>query len=164
MEADNTHLDSCDLENDQKSKLVQAGTVVKLEAQTAVVRVSVSSACAGCHSKCTLAGEHADRFVNIPLLPDYQYRIGEIVDLEINPRYIFNISVLVYLIPTILLIVFAYTGNLIANHYNISDPNLGALLGIGVAIPVIILFITSMQRIYSKTNQIKVIPRSGANG
>lgn len=160
----NSQLESCENTDHQNTKLVQTGTVVKLEESTAVVRISVSSACAKCHAKCTLAGEMADRYVTIPMLPQHRYQLGEQVDLEINSSYVVNASFLLYFIPTIILIIFAYLGNLVANYYRFPDDNLGTLLGIVVAIPLMIMFIYLMQRKYSKTHPIKVIPRSGANG
>lgn len=149
----------CDVKDQSNSNLIQTGVVVKIEHDFAVVKVSVFSACVGCHSKCTLSSEKAERFVDIPLLPDHPYTIGEQLDLQIDSRFIFSISFLIYLIPTLLLIIFAAIGWRLSETYHFADSNLGALIGIGISIPVILLFLAIVRKRYARTNQIKVIPR-----
>ncbi len=164
MNNQQSNFDNCDLVDPTTSNLIQTGIVVKIERSFAVVKVGVSSACAGCHSKCTLAGEHAERLINIPLIPGHPYKKGESLRLEIDSRYVFSISFLIYFIPTLIFIIFAAIGWSIALHFRLPDSNIGALIGIAVAVPLIIIYLSIIQKRYSKINQIKVIPRSDVNG
>jgi len=126
----------------------------------AVLRIPVLSACAGCHNKCLMAGEQQMRTLRLPLPEGMQCAPGDSVDLQIDPRFVAKASFLLYMIPAVLLFLFALLGRVLAAFLGLQDPDLGSLLAIFFSIPLLIWCITYARKKMGGVENIRIITRS----
>ena len=126
----------------------------------AVLAIPVQSACAGCHSKCLLAGDQRVRTLRLPVPRRMRCAPGDYVDLRTDPRFVAKASFLLYLIPAVILFLFALLGRALAAILGLQDPDLGSLLAIFFSIPLLIWFITYTRKKMGGVENIRIITRS----
>lgn len=134
--------------------------ILSVTGRFARASVSVFSACASCHSKCLLSGERAERIVDLIIPPAMEVRPGDRVEVAIAPGFVSRASFLIYLLPALILLVFAYLGRLASVAMGLHDPDLGSLSAIFFAIPVIILVIALARKKMGGAENIHIIARS----
>ncbi len=126
----------------------------------AVLAIPVHSACAGCHSKCLMSGDQQVRTLRLPVPQGMPCAPGDYVDLCIDPRFVAKASFLLYLIPAVILFLFALLGRVLAAFLGLQDPDLGSLLAIFFSIPLLIWFITNTRKKMGGVENIRIITRS----
>jgi positive regulator of sigma E activity len=143
-------------------QLLQKKHVLILSVTDGFARASVSvfSACATCHSKCLLSGERADRIVELAVPISMVLQPGDHVDVAIAPGFVRRASFLIYFLPALILLVFAYIGRLLSVLIGLRDPDLGSLAAIFFAIPIILLVIALARKTMGGTENIHIIARS----
>jgi len=134
--------------------------VIAVQNGMATLRIPVYSACAGCHSKCILSGEMRERTVRVPIPRDLSCQPGDEVDLHINPRFVAKASFLIYLVPAVILLVFAFLGRICFSYIGLHDPDLGSLLAIFISIPLIFFSITCTRKKMGGVENIHILTRS----
>jgi positive regulator of sigma E activity len=144
------------------NQLLQKKDVLILGVADGIARASVSvfSACASCHSKCLLSGERAERIVDLAIPKSMVLQPGDRVNVAVAPGFVRRASFLIYLLPALILLVFAYLGRISSIAIGLRDPNLGSLLAIFFAVPVIILVIALARKQLGGAENIHIIARS----
>lgn len=104
------------------------GEVVRIEADKVYVRITVNSACSGCHARGVCGvGESAEKIVEVDVADASQYAIGEEVEVALQSRSMGTKSVVVaYVVPFFVLTV-CLIGALLAGL----SEGVAVLLGIG---------------------------------
>jgi sigma-E factor negative regulatory protein RseC len=87
------------------TSIKHAGEVIGVEPGKVVVRMSVNSACSGCHAKAVCGvGESEDKIVEVATLAADEYVVGESVEVALRQKSMGVISVLLaYVIPFFIL-------------------------------------------------------------
>ncbi|NLP10077.1 SoxR reducing system RseC family protein [bacterium] len=134
--------------------------VTDVEGGFAVLAIPVHSACAGCHSQCLLAGEQQVRTLRLPLPQGMRCAPGDYVDLRVDPRFVAKASFFLYLIPAVILFLFALLGRVLAAFWGLQDPDLGSLLAIFFSIPLLIRCITFTRKKMGGVENIRIMSRS----
>jgi positive regulator of sigma E activity len=134
--------------------------IIDVQSGFVTVRIPVYSACAGCHSKCLMAGEMQERTLRLPMPLDLPCKPGDEVDLHINPRFVTQASFLIYFLPAVLLMLFAYAGRIAAPLLGWQDPDKSSLLAIVLAIPWVIFLIRWSRKKMGGVENIRIISRS----
>jgi len=155
-----TALDCQDFKPPFQSLIKDRVRIVDIHNGSATVRIPVYSACAGCHSKCLMAGEMQERTLRLPLPPDLPCKSGDEVDLHINPRFVTHASFLIYFLPALLLVLFACAGRIAAPWFGWQDPDKASLLAIVLAVPWVIFLIRWSRKRMGGVENIRIISRS----
>lgn len=134
--------------------------ILSINGRMARASASVFSACAGCHSTCLLSSERAERIFELPIPDALELQPGDRVDVAIARGFVSRASLLIYLLPALILIVSAYIGRLLSTPIGLRDPDLGSLLAIFFAIPIIILVIALARKQMGGAENIHIIARS----
>lgn len=134
--------------------------VTEVDGGFAVLTIPVHSACAGCHSQCLLSGDQQVRTLRLPVPQGMRCAPGDYVDLNIDPRFVAKASFFLYLIPAVILFLFALLGRVLAAFLGLQDPDLGSLLAIFFSIPLLIGFITYTRKKMGGVENIRIITRS----
>ena len=125
-------VDNCSLDGEA---IKQIGIVEKVEADQALIRVKVMSACANCHAPCVIAGEMKDRHFWVKRS---DLKVNQVVELAIKNQLITKGSAFLYLLPAVLIIIFASIGYWLFMAFNVASSDFGVMLGIVVSLPIIV--------------------------
>jgi sigma-E factor negative regulatory protein RseC len=87
------------------TSIKHAGEVIGVEPEKLIVRMSVNSACSGCHAKAECGvDESEDKIVEVATLAADEYVVGESVEVALRQKSMGVISVLLaYVIPFFIL-------------------------------------------------------------
>ena len=109
-----------------------AGEVIGVEGNKVVVRMSVNSACSGCHAKAVCGvNESKDKIVEVVTLAASEYAVGDSVEVALRQRSMGVTSVmLAYVIPFFVLSLLLYGVSALGGSDEMAA--LSALAGVGL--------------------------------
>ena len=109
-----------------------AGEVIGVEGNKVVVRMSVNSACSGCHAKAVCGvNESKDKIVEVVTLAASEYAVGDSVEVALRQRSMGITSVmLAYVIPFFVLSLLLYGVSALGGSDEMAA--LSALAGVGL--------------------------------
>ena len=109
-----------------------AGEVIGVEGNKVIVRMSVNSACSGCHAKAVCGvNESKDKIVEVVTLAASEYAVGDSVEVALRQRSMGVTSVmLAYVIPFFVLSLLLYGVSALGGSDEIAA--LSALAGVGL--------------------------------
>ena len=116
------------------------GEVVRIEADKVYVRITVNSACSGCHARSVCGvGESAEKIVEVEVANASQYAVGEEVEVALQSRSMGTKSVVVaYVVPFFVLTLFLIGALLVGLSEGVA-----VLMGIGgVILYYLLLYFT----------------------
>ena len=109
-----------------------AGEVIGVEGNKVIVRMSVNSACSGCHAKAVCGvNESKDKIVEVVTLAASEYAVGDSVEVALRQRSMGVTSVLLaYVIPFFVLSLLLYGVSALGGSDEMAA--LSALAGVGL--------------------------------
>jgi sigma-E factor negative regulatory protein RseC len=109
-----------------------AGEVIGVEGNKVIVRMSVNSACSGCHAKAVCGvNESKDKIVEVVTLAASEYAVGDSVEVALRQRSMGVTSVmLAYVIPFFVLSLLLYGVSALGGSDEMAA--LSALAGVGL--------------------------------
>jgi sigma-E factor negative regulatory protein RseC len=109
-----------------------AGEVIGVEGNKVIVRMSVNSACSGCHAKAVCGvNESKDKIVEVVTLAASEYAVGDSVEVALQQRSMGVTSVmLAYVIPFFVLSLLLYGVSALGGSDEMAA--LSALAGVGL--------------------------------
>lgn len=109
-----------------------AGEVIGVEDNKVIVRMSVNSACSGCHAKAVCGvNESKDKIVEVVTLAASEYAVGDSVEVALRQRSMGVTSVmLAYVIPFFVLSLLLYGVSALGGSDEMAA--LSALAGVGL--------------------------------
>ena len=109
-----------------------AGEVIGVEGNKVIVRMSVNSACSGCHAKAVCGvDESKDKIVEVVTLAASEYAVGDSVEVALRQRSMGVTSVmLAYVIPFFVLSLLLYGVSALGGSDEMAA--LSALAGVGL--------------------------------
>jgi sigma-E factor negative regulatory protein RseC len=119
--------------------LRERGTVEKISAQKAVVRIERTSACASCESRSSCHVQNNREFV-VEVNNDLGAGDGDVVEITMLSSSVIRASLAVYLLPVLGLILGALSGGALAGplHVEATTPSLAGG-GAGLVLSLIVL-------------------------
>ena len=107
----------------------ETGTVKKVENNTAWVRKERSSACESCSARHHCVALEGGRIIEIEAINDIGARVGDLVELNLEPSSVFTLSFLLYLVPALSLVIGAIIGQQAAVAFELNENLMSALTG-----------------------------------
>ena len=109
-----------------------AGEVIGVESNKVIVRMSVNSACSGCHAKAVCGvNESKDKIVEVVTLAASEYAVGDSVEVALRQKSMGVMSVLLaYVIPFFVLSLLLYGVSALGGSDEMAA--LAALAGVGL--------------------------------
>lgn len=109
-----------------------AGEVIGVEGNKVIVRMSVNSACSGCHAKAVCGvNESKDKIIEVVTLAASEYAVGDSVEVALRQRSMGVTSVmLAYVIPFFVLSLLLYGVSALGGSDEMAA--LSALAGVGL--------------------------------
>ncbi len=137
------------------NQITQTGTIIKIDDKKAFIKVTVNSACKSCDAKCTFAGEKNDKIIEVP---SHGLNQNQRVSIKTNAKNVVKGSALIYLIPSIIIVIFAVLGAALGAKLGLKDANLGTFFGVLCSLLVIAAFIILATKVFWKKRLITVTP------
>ena len=129
--------------------MIETGVVNKIEKDIAWVTMIKGEQCAGC-TACNAFGEGSFELV---ALNDPGAKVGDKVEVEINPRQVIKHSTIVFLLPVLSLIVGYFLGNSYLTPIGLSLEAAGIIGSLGLMI-LTFFAIIGYDRIISRSQQV----------
>ena len=121
------------------SQIKHSGEVVRIERDVVYVKMTVNSACSGCHAKAVCGvGESEDKIVEVETLQASNFNIGECVEVALQSESMGTKAVvLTYVVPFFILALLL----VVVSAFGCSDA-LAALMALGgVAVYYFVLYL-----------------------
>ena len=121
------------------SQIKHSGEVVRIERDVVYVKMTVNSACSGCHAKAVCGvGESEDKIVEVETLQASNFNIGESVEVALQSESMGTKAVvLTYVVPFFILALLL----VVVSAFGCSDA-LAALMALGgVAVYYFVLYL-----------------------
>jgi len=129
--------------------VIETGVVNKIEKDIAWVTMIKGEQCAGC-TACNAFGEGSFELV---ALNDPGAKVGDKVEVEINPRQVIKHSTIVFLLPVLSLIIGYFLGNSYLTLIGLSLEAAGIIGSLGLMI-LTFFAIIGYDRIISRSQQV----------
>ncbi len=129
--------------------MIETGVVNKIEKDIAWVTMIKGEQCAGC-TACNAFGEGSFELV---ALNDPGAKVGDKVEVEINPRQVIKHSTIVFLLPVLSLIIGYFLGNSYLTLIGLSLEAAGIIGSLGLMI-LTFFAIIGYDRIISRSQQV----------
>lgn len=129
--------------------MIETGVVNKIEKDVAWVTMIKGEQCAGC-TACNAFGEGSFELV---ALNDPGAKVGDKVEVEINPRQVIKHSTIVFLLPVLSLIIGYFLGNSYLTLIGLSLEAAGIIGSLGLMI-LTFFAIIGYDRIISRSQQV----------
>lgn len=127
----------------------ERGIVTRLDAETAWVKTSRTSACKSCSSRGSCQVAENGQEMEVEALNAANAKVGDRILLSIESSALLKVSFLLYIFPVLLMLLGAIAGEKLAPLFGVSGSLLSALLGFssfGVAFVLIRLSHLRMAR------------------
>ena len=129
--------------------MIETGVVNKIEKNLAWVTMIKGEQCAGC-TACKAFGEGSFEVV---ALNNTDAKVGDNVEVEINPRQVVKHSTIVFILPVLSIIIGYFLGNSYLTHTGLSLEAAGIIGSLGLMI-LTFFAIVGYDRIISKSQQV----------
>ena len=129
--------------------MIETGVVNKIEKNLAWVTMIKGEQCAGC-TACKAFGEGSFEVV---ALNNTDAKVGDSVEVEINPRQVVKHSTIVFILPVLSIIIGYFLGNSYLTHTGLSLEAAGIIGSLGLMI-LTFFAIVGYDRIISKSQQV----------
>lgn len=107
----------------------ERGIVTRLEAETAWVKTSRTSACKACTSRKSCQMAENGQEMEVPARNDANAKVGDRILLCVESSALLKISFLLYIFPVLLMLLGAVMGEKIAPLFGVDPSLFSALLG-----------------------------------
>ena len=125
----------------------EKGVVIKIDATTAWITTTKTSACEGCaaRSSCTVLG--GGKEMEVEAINDIGARVGQNVVLHFQTSPLLKATFLLYVLPILFLILGAFIGDQAAPHFDMDPSTCSVIVGF-------IFFGVSIKFVKSKGNKL----------
>ena len=113
----------------------EQATVKEIDKNSVIVQTTKQSSCGGCQQKDSCSTSVLDKYfgnkqINMKLSTDLNLSVGDTVTVGLDEAIFLRLTLLIYLLPLCVLILFAVLGQQLSDHYLIGGEALTISFGL----------------------------------